>query len=731
MQTPRNLRWMKSMARVVSGETALAQRDSDYQLQIYAIALVALVLSAAFYVPVYHFALNESVGAMAIAVGSAGGVATFPLYLATGSIRLALQGMSAAIFTVTSFLAWHQGGLSSPLAPWLIIVPFALSIAGLSGPATAWFLVVVIEMFVLGAMELSGHVFVQHRGSHPEILFLVSLPGLFLVIFAFLFLVNRARLLAFDELRNHNDELSRARDMALEAVREKSRFLANMSHEIRTPLNGILGTADVLGTTRLDPEQQRFVALLTQSGGTLLALVNDVLDFSKIEAGKVTLERVDFDLRELIEGVAELFAAVAAEKGLSYTARVAPSVPTTVSGDPLRLRQVLSNLLSNALKFTSSGEVAIEAVPATAVGDGADGVRFRIIDSGIGIDDAVRDRLFKAFSQADDSTTRVFGGTGLGLVISGELVRLMGGQIQIDSTPGRGSCFTFVLAGPGATPSGPQGTVPTARRAVRPVAVLQTDARARVIETELLEDLGARPVVFDSLERLANAIREQTCPTTWLVDADVLRDAAWNALPDMFDGATVTLPRIIVTTRRGLTAAPPSRWRIAAVITHPLRRTALLEALADNNGTGRASPPDRALHAALVRRVLLVEDNVVNQQIAMAMLKRIGCVVDLATDGAAAVQRWREAAYDIVLMDCQMPVLDGYDATRAIRILESREDRPRTPILALTANALAGDRDLCMAAGMDDHLGKPFTLDLLRASIDRWSTDTAPGSQVA
>jgi two-component system, sensor histidine kinase and response regulator len=375
--------------------------------------------------------------------------------------------------------------------------------------------------------------------------------------------------------------------MALAAVREKSRFLANMSHEIRTPLNGVLGAADVLASTPLTPEQNRFVGVLRQSGNTLLALVNDVLDYSKIEAGRVTLEHIPFDLREVVESVAELFAPAAAEKGLTCTCRVAPDLPATVHGDPLRLRQILSNLLSNAVKFTASGEVALEVVRA----DGeSGGLLFRIIDTGIGIDAATCDRLFRAFVQADDTTTRVFGGTGLGLAISGELVRLMGGQIRIDSVPGEGSCFHFML--PVALDAVAHQQMSSGAKRV---ALVQAAPRVRTILEELLAGCGASAVIFESVADLATAIRDGSAPTTWIVPSGATLEPAWRDLPLRPPGESAARWRILVTAPAGHTSEPSSQPAVHAVIPHPLRRAALVDALADPVSTDRPASRHRRL----------------------------------------------------------------------------------------------------------------------------------------
>ncbi len=480
----------------------------------------------------------------------------------------------------------------------------------------------------------------------------------------------------------------------------------------------------MLAATPLTAEQNRFVGVLRQSGNTLLALVNDALDYSKIEAGRVTLERVAFDLREVVENVAELFAPAAAEKGPTCTCRVAPDLPATVHGDPLRLRQILSNLLSNAVKFTAAGEVALEVVRA----DGGSGrLQFRIIDTGIGIDDATRDQLFRAVVQADETTTRVFGGTGLGLAISSELVRLMGGQIHIDSVPGEGSCFHFVLPAAFGAAAHPPMPTPALR-----VALVGTAPRVLAILEELLTGCGATALIFESVAALAAAIRDGTAPTTWIVPASAIGESAWRDLPVKPPGEAGLPWRILVTAPAGHTCETSSQPAVHAVIPHPLRRAARVDALADPVSTDRPARPPSGIGPPIRRRILLVEDSPVNQQISSTLLKRLGCELDLAFDGALAVERWRGGTCDLVLMDCQMPVMDGYDATRAVRSLEADLARPRTPVVALTANALAGDREPCLAAGMDDHPGKPVTVDLLRGMIERWSpAGSAAGTRAA
>ena len=405
-----------------------------------------------------------------------------------------------------------------------------------------------------------------------------------------------------------SEQHARAKQQAEDASRTKSEFLANMSHEIRTPMNGVLGMTELLLDTSLSETQRRYAQNVHHSGEALLHIINDILDFSKMEAGKMRLEAVDFDARKTTEEVIELMGTRARLKGLELVCAIEPEVPAAVRGDPGRLRQVLVNLIGNAVKFTERGRVVVTVSRVDAGGSGAAGescvVQFAVRDSGIGISAEAQTRLFKAFSQADGSTSRRFGGTGLGLVISKQLAELMGGEIEIESRPGTGSTFSFTAA----------------------LALGVTD--------------------FGASERCE---------------------------PRVLSGATETFSR------------------------------------------------------AASRRALLVEDNRVNQEIGKAMLSKLGYHVDLAADGRAGVEAALSRHYDVVLMDCQMPEMDGYQATAAIRAheLDTEGRAPsslarRTPIIALTANAMKGDRERCLAVGMDDYLAKPFRLEQLEQVLSRW-----------
>ncbi|WP_329867363.1 ATP-binding protein [Stenotrophomonas hibiscicola] len=517
-------------------------------------------------------------------------------------------------------------------------------------------------------------------------------------------------------------QLLQAKQAAEAAVLAKGEFLATMSHEIRTPLNGILPMLELIAHGPLGEDQRQLLATASASSQQLLRIVDDILDYSRLEAQALELEITSFNLRDLLDGVVQLMQRAADAKGLSLTLQLDPSVRLPVRGDPVRLRQVLSNLLANAIKFTARGQVQLRV---QRLGEGAaqHQLRFEIIDTGIGIDEALQARLFQSFSQADASTTRIYGGTGLGLAICRRIIDLMHGQIGVQSTPGQGATFWFeipLLKVPGDLPA--MARAPTALLLFSADAMLQKRieriAAHHGLQVQMLSQLDA------VVEQLRTAPQPgQPAPAWLLVDARARRSGEamlQQALAERGDDDALQVLWL-------QDDAPAQRPRQRQLPTHfddaalhallaapvtPARPAALLSSAGD----GVPAPVLPPLHL----RVLLVEDNTVNRMVAEQLLRVFQCEVRNAVDGEQALAALREGGVDIVLMDCQMPVLDGYAATRHWRAEEAETGRARLPIIAMTANAMAGDRERCLQAGMDDYLSKPIARATLHALLKRW-----------
>lgn len=537
------------------------------------------------------------------------------------------------------------------------------------------------------------------------------------------------------------EALVEARDRALASVEAKQRFLAHMSHEIRTPLNGVLGLLELLSRSKLSNKQREQVALIRSSGDTLVAIVNDILDLSRAEAGSLPLESIPFDPARVAEDIAHNHTAAANAKGIDLIVELDPELPSQVFGDPLRLGQILTNLISNALKFTREGEVVLRVgmVEATTTASASDAARleFSVSDTGVGMTPEEQRRVFNAFTQADESTTREFGGTGLGLTISRQLVDLMGGRLGLESVKGEGSTFRFTVAFPLADDLSGSGQNLAPGLLEARVLVVEANPRIRRNLVGLIEAWGIRVSGAEDGERagalLIDAVTEEQPFTVALVDVRTLGNDWRDLMATIAAGGAYGRPRVVAMSSGLLDPTGDHRREgVLVALAKPVARKALLAALAEAHASepvrpGRASRQtlDRPASVQSVRAVrpdsapivLVVEDQPTNRLVVQGFLDELGYRVKLVGNGKEAVAAVSKEAFDLVLMDCQMPVMDGYAATRAIR---EAETEGHLPIVALTAHAFPAERAKASKAGMDAHLSKPLSIADLREVLLRF-----------